>query len=203
MSEHYFSKSPTSLQELGLIKTVLRGRSLEFVTSSGVFSHRRIDNGTRLLVETMKVPMKGRLLDLGCGYGVIGVTAALLFPELEVLMTDVNPRAIALAAENIVRNGASNARALTGSLYEPVDDSTFDVIVTNPPISAGMFKVVEPIIAGAPTHLNANGTLQLVVQSNKGGRTVAEMIKKNFGESHILSKKSGYRVFLAKKNEES
>ncbi len=193
MSEHYFSENPTSPEERGLIRATLRGLKLEFVTSNGVFSHRRIDNGTRLLVEFMEVPPAGRLLDLGCGYGVIGIVAARLSMGLDVTMTDVNPRAVALAAENATRNGVK-AMVLRGSLYEPVGDRKFDAIVTNPPISAGMARVVEPIISGAPAHLEACGSLQLVVQSNKGGRTVAAMMKKSFGEAHVLAKGGGYRV---------
>lgn len=167
---------------------------MEFVTSSGIFSHKRIDNGTRLLVEFMELPAKGRLLDLGCGYGVIGTTAALINPLLEVTMTDVNARAVSLAAENVSRNRAKNASARLGSLYEPVNAIRFDLVVTNPPISAGITRVVEPIINGAPLHLNSGGSLQLVVQSNKGGRTVTGLIEEAFGEAQILAKGGGYRV---------
>ena len=147
----------------------------------------------------MEVPREGRLLDLGCGYGAIGIVAALISPGLEVVMTDVNPRAVSLAAENAARNGAKNARATKGSLYEPVAGETFDAIVTNPPISAGMARVVEPIIMGAPAHLRAGGSLQLVVQSNKGGKTVASMMEETFGEANVLAKGSGYRVLTAVK----
>jgi 16S rRNA G1207 methylase RsmC len=194
VSEHYFSEKPTSPEERGLIRCTLRGVDLELVSSSGVFSHRRIDNGTRLLVESMELPGEGRLLDLGCGYGAIGITAALINPHLEVWMTDVNTRATALAKENAARNGARNTVILQGNLYEPLESAKFETIVTNPPISAGMAKVVKPIIAGAPSHLNAGGSLQLVVQSNKGGRTVAALIEETFGEAQILAKGGGYRV---------
>ena len=201
VSEHYFSEKPTSAEERGLIKCTLRGLKLEFVTSSGVFSHKRIDNGTRLLIESMELPDEGRLLDLGCGYGAIGVTAALLQPRLEVTMTDINSRAVGLAGENAKRNDVKNAVALQGNLYEPVEETTFDAIITNPPISAGMAKVVEPIIAGAPQHLNVGGSLQLVVQSNKGGRTVSAFIEEAFGEAYVLAKGSGYRVLKGVKKD--
>jgi 16S rRNA (guanine1207-N2)-methyltransferase len=194
VTEHYFSVNPTSPEKRGLIRCTLRGLSLEFVTSSGVFSHRRIDNGTRLLIESMELPDEGCLLDLGCGYGPIGITAALTNPRLEITMSDVNSRAVALAAENIAHNGVKNITTRHGNLYEPVETTTFDAIITNPPISAGMTKIVEPIITGAPTLLNTGGSLQLVVQSNKGGRTVSAIIEEAFGETLILAKGSGYRV---------
>jgi len=201
VSEHYFSEKPTSQEERGLIRCTLRGLSPEFITSSGIFSHKRIDNGPRQLVESMELPEDGKLLDLGCGYGAIGVTAAILNPRLEVTMTDVNSRAVALAEENAARNGAKNVITLQGNLYEPVEATIFDTIVTNPPISAGMARIVEPMIAGAPAHLNIGGSLQLVVQSNKGGRTVAALIEEAFGEVHVLAKGSGYRVLKGVKKD--
>jgi 16S rRNA G1207 methylase RsmC len=200
VSEHYFSKNPTSPEKRGFIKCILRGIGLEFLTASGVFSYRRIDNGTRLLVESMALPDEGRFLDLGCGYGVIGITAALINSRLEVTMTDVNSRAAALATENAARNNAMNITTSLGNLYEPVETIKFETIVTNPPISAGMAGVVEPIIVNAPAHLKVGGSLQLVVQSNKGGRTIAFLIEKAFGEAQIVARKGGYRVLKGEKN---
>lgn len=200
VSEHYFSENPTSSEKRGLIKCKLRGIGLEFLTASGIFSYKRIDNGTRLLVESMVLPDEGCFLDLGCGYGVIGITAALINSRLEVTMTDVNSRAVALAAENAVRNNAMNISARLGSFYEPVENVKFETIVTNPPISAGIARVVEPIIVNAPAHLKIGGSLQLVVQSNKGGRTIATLIEDAFGEVQILARGSGYRVLKGVKN---
>jgi 16S rRNA G1207 methylase RsmC len=198
--EHYFSKNPTSPEKRGLIKCTLRGIGLEFLTASGIFSYKRIDNGTRLLVESMVLPDEGRFLDLGCGYGVVGVTAALINSCLEVTMTDVNSRAVALAAENAVRNNAMNITTRLGNLYEPVVNAKFETIATNPPISAGIARVVEPIIVNASAHLKIGGSLQLVVQSNKGGRTIAALIEKAFGEAQILARGGGYRVLRGVKN---
>ncbi|RLI32288.1 hypothetical protein DRO56_03765, partial [Candidatus Bathyarchaeota archaeon] len=97
---------------LGLVRTWLRGLEFEFLTASGVFSHRRIDPGTRLLIEAMVLPEEGTFLDLGCGYGPIGIVAARLRPQALVYMTDVNRRALALAEENAQRNGVTNVRVL-------------------------------------------------------------------------------------------
>jgi 16S rRNA (guanine1207-N2)-methyltransferase len=111
-------------------------------------------------------------------------------------MTDVNERAAALAEENAARGGVK-ATVRRGSFYEPVDEEKFDVIVTNPPISAGMARVVEPMISGAPAHLKSGGSLQLVVQSNKGGRTVEGLLGESFGSIEVLARGGGYRVFRA------
>ena len=199
VSGHYFSPDPDSRLEYGLIDTVLRGRRYRFLTASGVFSAKRVDTGTRVLVEAMPLPGAGRLLDMGCGIGVIGLVAALESPGLDVTLTDINPRATMVAARNVERMGLGNVRVLTGSLYEPVEGEMFDVVVSNPPISAGMRKVVEPLVRGARAHLAVGGRLLMVVQSNKGGRTLAGFLDKWFGGHEVVDKKSGYRVLSARR----
>src|SRR5512147_2042416 len=92
--DHYFSFDPKSQDRLGLIKTYLCGRKFEFLTSSSVFSKTRVDTGTQLLVESMVLPQKGRVLDIGCGYGVVGIVAGSLNAKLHVVMTDINTRAV-------------------------------------------------------------------------------------------------------------
>lgn len=199
MSEHYFSKHPTSADERGLIRCTLRGIPFEFETNSGIFSHKHIDNGTNLLIEVMRLPDDGRVLDLGCGYGVVGIVAARLNPKLEVVMTDINSRAAALAEANAKRNRV-RATAKQGNLYEPVGDTHFDLILTNPPISAGIDAVVKPMIEGAKDHLKAGGLFQLVVQSNKGGRTLAEIMDATFGNVETTARGGGFRVLTAVNN---
>jgi len=199
LSEHYFSEHPTSAEERGLIRCTLRGIPFEFETSSGIFSHRHIDHGTILLIETMKLPDTGRVLDLGCGYGAIGIAAAKLNPALEVWMMDINSRAVDLAKANTRRNGVK-AIVKQGNLYEPVGDAHFDLILTNPPISAGIDAVVKPMIEGARNHLNAGGALQLVVQSNKGGKTLREIMEETFNSVEVIARGGGFRVLTAENN---
>jgi len=107
-----------------------------------VFSKKRLDTGTRLLIENMSLPGKGLILDLGCGYGAVGVTAARLNPSLNVIMTDVNARAVRLAQENITRNKVTNAEVRQGYLYEPVKGLKFNCVLSNPPVSAGLGTVI-------------------------------------------------------------
>jgi len=197
--EHYFTRSPTTSVMAGLIRCRLKGHDFEFLTISGVFSPRGIDNGTRLLIESMSLPKGGSVLDLGCGYGPVGIVAARLWPMLEVWMTDLNERAIELTKENAKRNGVENVIVVQGHIYEPVDGKAFDAIVSNPPISAGLRKVVGPLISGAVDHLVEKGSLQVVVQSNKGGRALSSLMEKAFGNVEVLSRRSGYRVLKAEK----
>jgi len=200
LTEHYYTKHPISKPRLGLLRCRLRGHEFEFITSSGVFSYRRIDAGTRLLIESMRLPDSGAALDLGCGYGPIGIAAAKLRPKLLVWMTEVNHRAIALAEKNASRNGVDNVRIIEGPLYEPVEGLIFDAILTNPPISAGMRKAVEPIIEGATRHLRPRGSLQLVVRTTKGGRNLSTLLDRYFGGFEVVARRGGYRVLKAERS---
>jgi 16S rRNA (guanine1207-N2)-methyltransferase len=196
--DHYFSKKPIVKPHYGLVQVHLRGRFFQLLTASGVFSRKRVDLGTRLLTESMILPENGSLLDLGCGYGVIGIVAAALRPLLCVFMVDVNERAVQLAEENAKRNRVGNVMFRSGFLYEPVNGVQFETILSNPPVSAGL-KVVLPIIKQAPAHLASGGSLQMVVRSKIGGKRLAKVTEESFGQVEVLARKSGYRVLMSKK----
>ena len=196
--EHYYSAHPASEANLGLIRTSLRGKPFEFLTAASVFSKKRVDTGTRLLIETMILPDQGRILDVGCGYGAVGIAAAHFNPALQVVMTDVNMRAVHLARENIERNKAANAEVRCGCLYEPVEDLTFNCILSNPPVSAGM-DTVKAIITEAPKVMATKATLQMVVRSKIGGKTMPAIFESVFGKCCVLARESGYRVLTAEK----
>ncbi len=196
--DHYYARRPKSKPRLALIRTHLRGHPFEFMTSSSVFSKKRVDSGTRLLIEAMTLPQRGDLLDLGCGYGPVGIAAATFNPNLHVTMIDVNERAAWLARENVKRNQIHNVEVRRGFLYEPVKNANFSSIVCNPPISAGM-QVVKTIIKKAPEHLEQNGSFQIVVKSKIEGKRLQDELKTVFGNVNILDRKGGYRVLYSKK----
>lgn len=197
--EHYFSADPESKTKYGLIHTSFRGVRFEFVTASSVFSKKRLDQGTRLMVEAMRLPEKGTILDVGCGYGAVGIASARFNPALRVIMTDVNARAVHLTRENIVRNRAFNAEARLGHLYEPVESLQFDVILSNPPISAGL-ETVAALIRNAPDRLLPKGSIQMVFRSKIGGKRLVSLFQSAFGNCVVLARRSGYRVLMAEKN---
>jgi len=197
MTEHYFSEKPKSKPRFGIIKTYFRDRLFEFITSSGVFSKKRVDLGTRLLIEAMILPEEGCLLDLGCGYGPVGIVAAAFSLKLHVIMTDLNERALRLAKENAKYNRVENVEVRKGFLYEPVKDMKFETILSNPPTAAGM-KIVLPIITQAPQHLKKEGILQVVVRSKISGKRLTTAIEETFGNVNVHARKSGYRVLIAK-----
>jgi 16S rRNA G1207 methylase RsmC len=168
------------------------------MTASSVFSKKRVDTGTRLLIESMALPSSGRILDLGCGYGAVGIAAAHFNPCLQVVLTDVNMRAVRLARENIERNNVANAEVRCGFLYEPVEDLRFNCVLSNPPVSAGM-ETVLAIIQGAPALLSCGGTLQMVVRSKIGKKTLPNAFIEAFGNCRVLAIESGYRVLIGQK----
>jgi 16S rRNA (guanine1207-N2)-methyltransferase len=196
--EHYFSARPESKEKLGLIHTNLRGQSFTFLTSSSVFSKKRVDTGTRLLIETMTLPETGYVLDVGCGYGAVGIVAATLNPDLHIVMTDVNTRAVNLAKQNIEKNKAINAEARNGYLYEPVKEHMFNCVLSNPPVSAGM-ETVKAIITEAPQVMADKATFQMVIRSKIGAKTVPSVFNSTFGNFAVLARESGYRVLMAEK----
>ena len=195
--EHYFSSAPKSDDRFGLVRANLCGRNFEFLTSSSVFSKTRIDLGTSVLIETMVLPQKGCVLDIGCGYGPVGIVAAALNKQLRVVMSDVNIRAVRLARRNVAINRVFNAEVRYGYCYEPVADLRFDCILSNPPVSAGM-DLVRAIITGASSVMAANGSFQMVIRSKIGSKALPELFEETFGNCTVLARESGYRVLMGK-----
>ncbi|HVP16057.1 MAG TPA: class I SAM-dependent methyltransferase [candidate division Zixibacteria bacterium] len=196
--EHYFVANPRSKPRYGLIRTYLRRKPFEFLTASGVFSKQRVDLGTRLLIESMLLPKKGCALDIGCGYGAVGIGAAAFNPHLYVILVDLNARAVWLARQNVEKNLVSNAEVRRGYLYEPVEDLIFDCILSNPPVSAGM-ETVKAMIAEAPRHMARGGVFQMVVKSKIGGKRLRTIFEEAFGSVEVLARESGYRVLFSRK----
>jgi len=197
-AEHYFVAIPKSKAKFGMVRARLRGEPFEFITASSVFSKKRVDLGTRLLVEAMFLPETGAVLDVGCGYGAVGIVAAATNSRLNVIMTDLNMRAVNLARQNVEINKVNNAEVRCGYLYEPVKDLMFDSILSNPPVSAGM-ETVKAIITEAPKAMTHEATLQMVIRSKIGSKTLALVFNETFGNCQVLARKSGYRVLMAEK----
>ena len=198
MTEHYFSEKPVSIGKKEIISDIIRGVAVEFIVEPGVFSRRKIDPGTKLLLETAIIPKEGIVLDVGAGYGVIGITIAKLNPKLKVYMVDINKRAVKLCKINAkLNNVADRVIVLHGNLYDPLPKNiAFDMIISNPPYSAG-FQVVEKLVKEAYQKLKKEGTIQLVVR--KGEKKLKRILEETFGNTKILASKSGYKVILSVK----
>lgn len=198
--DHYYTSKPTSGRESVRFQAELRGRKWTFLSDAGVFSKHGIDFGSALLIDVMEIPAKGRVLDVGCGYGPIGLTAAALAVGETVTMLDVNTRALELARENAAQNGIGNVRILESDALAAVAGESFDCILTNPPIRAGK-EVVHRIFAQAHDALAPGGSLWVVIQKKQGSPSAWAKLEELFGEGQVeeVTKDKGYRIFRATK----
>ncbi|WP_271754081.1 class I SAM-dependent methyltransferase [Cohnella sp. JJ-181] len=201
MADHYYSRQPSARSDRKNIEAVLRGEKLRFVSDSGVFSRDGVDYGSRVLLDHIELGQQDRVLDVGCGYGPIGLTAARLVPRGHVTMLDVNERAVALSRENAALNGIVNVEIQVSDLYAAVENRTFDVILSNPPIRAGK-EVVHRILEEAAAHLNPGGSLWIVIQNKQGAPSARAKLEACFGEEQVseVGKDKGYRVYRAIKS---
>jgi 16S rRNA (guanine1207-N2)-methyltransferase len=193
LAEHYFTEKPSSQRSIKEIAIDIRGMPFRFLTDRGVFSRDRVDRGTRLLIEAMDLDRVKKVLDLGCGYGPIGIVAAKLSPESEVVMADVNTRACELAAENVRLNRLVNVKVLSGNGFEPVRGMKFDLILCNPPIRAGK-SVVFPLITEAREFLAPGGRLLVVARTKQGSKSILKHMSEVFDVAREIEKGGGYRV---------
>ncbi len=191
---HYYSAKQESPLRLKMISSVLRGKEIEFYTGSGVFSKDKIDDGSYVLIENAIIKKNWKILDLGCGYGAVGISIA-KSENADVVLADVNERAVHLAEKNIEHNKV-NASVRTSDLFSSIPEK-FDTILLNPPQSAGKqlcFRMIEE----SKEHLNKNGLLQLVARPKKGGRTLSEKMKEVFGNVEVIAKKHGFSLYVSK-----
>jgi 16S rRNA (guanine1207-N2)-methyltransferase len=195
--EHYFASVPKSQERFGLVRASLCGKPFEFLTASSVFSKRKVDCGTRLLIEAMVLPETGCVLDIGCGYGAVGIPVAKFNPKLHVVMTDVNARAVRLAKKNLTLNRVINAEVRYGFFYEPVEDLKFNCVLSNPPVSAGM-KTVKAIVTGAPKIMVSGASFQMVIRSKIGAKLLPALFTETFGNCGVVARESGFRVLMGK-----
>jgi len=195
--DQYFTEQPRVRSERSERRFLYRGELLTFVVDTGIFSAHGLDPGTALLIENLTLRPTDRVLDLGCGWGAVGVAAAKSAVRGHVVLTDVNRRAARLARGNLERNRVKNAEVRVGSLYAPVKGEWFDVIATNPPFHAGR-ELVLRILSGAPEHLTPDGRVVLVGKGSQGIRYYQEWLEAHWdGEVTVLGRGSGYRVLEA------
>jgi len=199
VSEHYFTDRPQAAHERRIVETTLRGRRMKFVTDAGVFSKTGIDYGSRLLIETMSLPADARALDVGCGYGPIGLSAALIAARGSAMLVDLNERALELARENARLNGIFNVRVLQSDLFSALGGETFSHILSNPPIRAGK-AVVHRLFAEARDHLESGGELWIVIRKQQGAPSALARLEELYGDVRLMEREKGYHVFRARKS---
>ncbi|KHF39036.1 class I SAM-dependent methyltransferase [Halalkalibacter okhensis] len=199
MSSHYYSEKPTVDSEVRDWTFSLRGQTLKFYSDRGVFSKSEVDFGSKLLIESFVFPdLKGDLLDVGCGYGPIGLSLAASEKSRVLHMVDVNERALQLSKRNAERNSIDNINVYKSNCLDQVTKTDFAVILTNPPIRAGK-NVVHTIFEQSFDHLKEEGELWIVIQKKQGAPSAMEKLQSLFGEVEIIVKKKGYYIIKAKK----
>ncbi|MFD2627735.1 class I SAM-dependent methyltransferase [Oceanobacillus kapialis] len=197
MSEHYFSQQPHSKRSPKTWNYTLRGKSYTFTSDGGVFSKDDIDFGSRLLIEQFVEPkIDGDFLDMGCGYGPIGIALADQFPDRDVYMADVNERAVELAEKNTKSNRLSNTTVFQSDLFSKVTKKDFAAILTNPPIRAGK-KIVHQLFEDAQSALSKGGELWIVIQKKQGAPSAINKLETLFHEVEVVAKDKGYFILRA------
>lgn len=192
---HYFTNENNLKSEIRTIRYTNGAFSLVFNSDNGVFSKDHLDFGSKLLIEIMikNIDKNKSILDVGCGYGFIGISLAKILNS-KVVMVDINKRAVHLTNMNIKENKV-NAQAFESNIYENVKEK-FDVIVSNPPIRAGKNIVLE-ILERAHEFLNINGELWFVIRKDQGAKSIAKELEKIY-KIEIMEKSKGFYIFRAK-----
>ena len=199
--EQYFTQNPTTKDEIFKFKWNALGKDYVFNTSNSVFSKTAVDFGTMVMLETFVENEKGfsgTILDLGCGYGPVGVILAKSMGDVKITMVDINERAVKLSTLNGEENKvAGKLKIFQSNIFDSVEEN-FDRILTNPPIRAGK-ETVYTFFDGAYEHLNDGGKLYVVIQKKQGAKSSIDKLTSLFGNCETLYKKSGYFILCCVK----
>lgn len=190
---HYFINDPTLNHETKIIDVQIKGTSFRFYTDRGVFSKDGIDFGSKLLLETLEFKGSEKIIiDVGCGYGPMGIYVAKMCPKATTHMIDVNDRALDLAKQNASLNSVNNTQIYQSDLFDHIDFNA-DLIIANPPIRAGK-KTVFQLYEQAQKHLNKQGRFVIVIQKKQGAPSTVEKLKELFSHVEILTRDKGYWI---------
>lgn len=194
---HYFRPNPHTKKDVRIVQATFGQQSFYFFTNAGVFSKKGVDFGSRLLIETVPIQSAKKILDLGCGYGPIGISIAAMHPTTHVTMVDVNPLATELAQINASKNHVEEQTSIfVSDGFSAIMDQQFDLILLNPPIRAGK-SVVYKLFAESHKHLYPNGRLCIVIRKQQGAESAKKELINLFNEVTVLTRKKGYWIIQA------
>ena len=192
--KHYFTDNRDLPSRRREIAYFFQGRTYQFTTDDGVFSKSEVDFGTHTLLKAIaeEEPLSGRVLDMGCGWGVIGIVLKGMYPDLDVTVSDVNPRALELAELNSRRNNAPVTAVCSDGL-ESLAEEQFSAIITNPPIRAGK-KTVYRMFEEAYAHLADGGVFYAVIRRNQGAESAMNKLAELYGSCDLIDRDRGYWI---------
>lgn len=192
---HYFENDQNLPSNLKKTTTNLFNQKFIFYTDNGVFAKHGLDYGSKLLLESLPLKeIKGPVLDVGCGYGVLGIIINKI-TNLNIDMIDVNKRALHLSKKNIKENNCSNITVFESDCYQNITKK-YETIITNPPIRAGK-KIVYEILIKAKEYLTPDGVLYFVIRKEQGAKSVISDLKKYYDVT-IINKSKGFFIIKAK-----
>ncbi|KAA9295433.1 class I SAM-dependent methyltransferase [Streptococcus anginosus] len=195
MTKMYFAENPDAEHDIHELKVQLLGQKMTFLTDAGVFSKKMIDYGSQALLKCLDFHKQESVLDVGCGYGTLGLTLVKA-KEVEATLVDINQRALDLARQNAERNQVL-ATIFQSNIYQNVE-GRFHHIISNPPIRAGK-QIVHEVITGSYTHLLDGGDLTIVIQKKQGAPSAKAKMEDVFGNCEILKKDKGYYILRSRK----
>ena len=195
---HYFTNNNNLKSDKKIIKINFNNQNISLYTDNGVFSKEHFDYGSKLLINNfIKEEKNGRVLDLGCGYGVIGIILS-QNKKLFIDMVDINERAIKLSNENIKLNNITNCNCFKSDIYLEVKEK-YNYIITNPPIRAGK-EVIRKFLFGAKEHLLKNGEIWFVMRKDHGVKSMIKELELEYKVS-IIDKDKGFYIVKLEMND--
>lgn len=195
---HYFKNDPLLASKEELISFEINGQTISLYSDNGVFSKGKLDEGTNILLSAiLPLPLEGKILDLGCAIGTIGLTILKFFPNVQMTCSDVNLRALALAKKNAASLKVEDRiEIIESDVFEQIKETNFNYIITNPPIRAGK-KITYKMYEESKKHLTSGGSLFIVIRKAQGAGSAAKYIQEIFGNITLVKRKKGYFVYQA------
>ena len=197
---HYFQDDPTLASNIKTITFDVNGITMRLLTDNGVFSKSKVDEGSLAFLKViLPLDLGNNILDLGCGYGTIGLTLAIAKKDARVTLADVNARALNMCKRNAdALNLSQRVTILQSDIYEKIE-GPYDSIVVNPPIRAGK-KVTYAMYEGAKQYLIDGGSLFIVIRKAQGAESASKYIESLFGNVTLLKRDKGYYIYQAVKS---
>ena len=197
---HYFQDDPNLASNIKKISFEINGITMNLLTDNGVFSKSKVDEGSLAFLKVLlPLDLGNNILDLGCGYGTLGLTLAVAKKEARVVLADINSRALNMCKRNAeLLNVSQRVTILQSDIYTKIEGK-YDSIVINPPIRAGKI-VTYKMYEEAKQYLIDGGSLLIVIRKAQGAESAAKYIESIFGNITLLDRHKGYHIYQARKS---